>query len=110
MESGFYAIGQVARLTGLSIKAIRHYANTGTVTPSARSESGYRLYSPQDIWRLSLVRMLRELEFGLPQIRKILDRSPDIASVIQWQKSVLDMQIKHLTSVRSRLESIPSDI
>lgn len=110
MINGYYSIGETAHLTGLSIKAIRHYANENLVPPSALSESGYRLYAESDIWRLVLVRMLREMEFGLPQIRKILNRSLDIPSVIRWQKEVLDLQIAHLTNARSRLEQIPCEI
>lgn len=77
--------------------------------PSALSESGYRLYAASDIWKLVLVRMLREMKFSLKHIRKVLNRSLDIPSVIRWQKEVLDLQIAHLTNVRSRLDQIPYD-
>ena len=109
MLDGYYSIGEVAHLTGLSVKAIRHYANENLVEPSTRSDVGYRLYNPNDVWRLTLVRLLRELEFSLPQIQKILLRSPDVASVLQWQKNVLDLQIEHLKNVRSRIDQIPAD-
>lgn len=107
---GYLSIGEAARLTGISVKAIRHYANEQVVAPSAVSESGYRMYDPADVWRLTLVRLLREMEFGLPEIRKIMARSPDIPAVLQWQKEILDMQIAHLTTVRTQLEQIPPDV
>ncbi|WDL98616.1 MerR family transcriptional regulator [Alicyclobacillus sp. ALC3] len=109
MTSGLYSIGEAAKLTGLSVKAIRHYANEGVVTPAARSEAGYRLYATDDIWRLTLVRQLREMEFGLPQISRILNQAADVATVIDWHKRALDLQITHLTDIRARLDLIPQD-
>jgi hypothetical protein len=47
-----YPIGEVARRTGLSVKAIRYYADTGVVTPSGRTPAGYRLFSGADVARL----------------------------------------------------------
>ncbi len=107
MINGYYSIGETASLTGLTVKTIRHYANENVVAPSVLSEKGYRLYAPSDIWRLALVRLLRNMEFNLPQVRSILNQSADIPSVIRWQKDILDLQIRHLTDVRSRLEQIP---
>lgn len=109
MIDGYCAIGEAARLTGLSVKTIRYYANEGVVSPSIVSDNGYRLYSPSDLWRLGLVRLLRQLEFGLPEIRKILDRSLDVPEIILWQREVLDLQIRHLVQVRTLLDRIPAD-
>lgn len=109
MKNEYYSIGETARLTGLSVKAIRHYAIENIVAPSMVSESGYRLYDANALWRLALVRQLRKMEFTLPLIRNILNHSPDIPAVIRWQKEALDLQIRHLTKVRSQLEQIPLD-
>lgn len=110
MINGYYSIGETAHRTGLSVKAIRHYANENLVPPSAVSATGYRLYAASDIWKLVLVRLLWDMEFSLPQIRMILNQSPDIPSVIRWQKELFGLKIAHLTEVRSRLEQIPCDI
>ena len=55
------SIGQVARLTGLSVPTIRFYSDEGLVPPVGRSPGGYRLYDHESLCRLELVRTLRDL-------------------------------------------------
>ncbi len=70
-----FTVGESARLAHVSVRALHHYDAIGLVRPSARSESGYRLYSGEDLERLRRVRFYRELEFGLGQIAEMLDDS-----------------------------------
>lgn len=66
-------IGEVAARTGLSLRTIRHYEETGLVTPSARSQGGFRLYTENDVARLMVVRRMKPLGFTLDQMRDLLD-------------------------------------
>ncbi|MEU4804542.1 MerR family transcriptional regulator [Actinosynnema sp. NPDC023587] len=66
-------IGEVAARTGLSLRTIRHYEQTGLVTPSARSRGGFRLYTEADVARLTVVRRMKPLGFTLEQMRDLLD-------------------------------------
>ncbi|GCD32731.1 MerR family transcriptional regulator [Streptomyces chrestomyceticus JCM 4735] len=66
-------IGEVAARTGLSLRTIRHYEETGLVTPSARSQGGFRLYTEADVARLMVVRRMKPLGFTLDQMRDLLD-------------------------------------
>ncbi len=110
MIGGRYTIGEAAKRTGLSVKAIRHYADERVVAPTAVSAAGYRLYSLDDLWRLGLVRILRQLEFGLPEIRGILAGSRDIQTVVRVQRDAIDLQIRRLSSVRSLLARVPEGV
>lgn len=65
-------IGEVAERTGLSINTLRHYDQVGLVTPSARSQGGFRLYTEQDVARLLLIRRMKPLGFSLDQMRELL--------------------------------------
>ena len=58
---GGLTIGQLARMTGLSVKTIRWYSDQGLVPPAGRSAAGYRLYDSEALVRLELVRTLRRL-------------------------------------------------
>lgn len=65
-------VGEVSRMSGVSVRTLHHYDEIGLVTPAGRSEAGYRLYAEDDIARLRRVLFYRELEFGLGEIAKIL--------------------------------------
>ncbi|MEU4091685.1 MerR family transcriptional regulator [Streptomyces sp. NPDC026673] len=73
MESGHMQIGEVAARTELSLRTIRHYEETGLVTPSARSQGGFRLYTEADVARLMAIRRMKPLGFTLDQMRDLLD-------------------------------------
>lgn len=65
-------IGEVSERTGLSLRTIRYYGEMGLVTPSARTQGGFRLYTESDIARLVLVRRMKPLEFSLDEMRDLL--------------------------------------
>src|ERR687895_1575074 len=61
-------IGEVARATGLTVRALHHYDEIGLLVPSERSGSGYRLYSDADVARLYRIRALSGMGFTLAEI------------------------------------------
>jgi DNA-binding transcriptional MerR regulator len=67
-----YTVGEVARMSHVSVRTLHHYDGIGLLTPSGRSAAGYRLYSETDLRRLRQVLFYRELDFGLDQIAEIL--------------------------------------
>lgn len=65
-------IGQAARASDISAKMIRYYEHLGIFSPSARSTSGYRQYSEQDLHALQFIRSARDLGFSLSQIGSLM--------------------------------------
>ena len=65
-------MGEVARLSHVSVRTLHHYDAIGLLTPSARSPAGYRLYSGTDLRRLHQILFYRELGFALEEIADIL--------------------------------------
>lgn len=66
-------IGELAERTGLSIRTLRHYDEIGLLRPSARSEGGFRLYTPDDESRLLLIRRMKPLGYSLEQMGELLE-------------------------------------
>ena len=58
-------VGELARSTGLTVRTLHHYDEIGLLKPSDRSESGYRLYSQQDVARLHAIQAMRHLGLAL---------------------------------------------
>ena len=65
-------IGQVAELTGLSVRTLRHWEEAGLVTPSARTPGGFRLYTDRDVERLRTIRRMKPLGFTLEEMTQLL--------------------------------------
>ncbi|MEV3858070.1 MerR family transcriptional regulator [Streptomyces sp. NPDC050095] len=99
-------IGQLARRTGLTVRTIRYWSDEGVLHPVTRSGGGYRLYDAESVARLELIRTLRELGFGLDDVRKVLAGEADIAAVAAAHVAALDAQIKVLRLNRAVLSTV----
>ncbi|MFG2784712.1 MerR family transcriptional regulator [Streptomyces prunicolor] len=80
MSSEHMQIGEVAARTELSLRTIRHYEETGLVTPSARSRGGFRLYTESDVARLMVIRRMKPLGFTLDEMRDLLEATDRLDS------------------------------
>lgn len=65
-------IGEVAERTSLSLRTLRHYDDIGLVTPSGRTDGGFRLYTEDDVARIVLIRRMKPLGYTLEQMRDVL--------------------------------------
>lgn len=65
-------IGEVAELTSLSLRTLRHYEDVGLVEPSGRTDGGFRLYTQRDVSRLMIVRRMKPLGYSLEEMSALL--------------------------------------
>jgi MerR family transcriptional regulator, thiopeptide resistance regulator len=99
-----FTVGRLARLSGLSVRSLRHYDEIGLLVPSQRSDAGYRLYSDSDIERLYRIQSLRELGWTLAEVQTALaDGGVSIPQVLERQIASLQTQIEHATALHARL-------
>jgi DNA-binding transcriptional MerR regulator len=101
-----YSIGDLARRTGLTVKAIRFYADSGIVPPTDRSPTGYRRYDVAAVARLDFVRTLRDLGLDLATIRKVMDRELSLPEVAAAHAEALAVQIRTLRLRRAVLTAV----
>jgi DNA-binding transcriptional MerR regulator len=74
-------IGEFARLSGLSQKALRRYDELGLLPPArVDASSGYRRYAPGQVERARLVALLRQIGVPLARIQAILDLDAEAAA------------------------------
>ena len=92
-------IGEVEKLTGIPKRKLKYFIEQGLVQPSQKSESGYWLYSDEDMKRVRLASLCQELDFPARSIRTILT---DPASY--WQEE-LERQVTRLTDKKARTET-----
>jgi len=105
-DDALRTIGDLARLTGLTVKTIRFWSDAGVVPPTDRTPAGYRLYGPDALARLDLVRTLRELGVDLATIQRVLEREVTVAEVAAAHAEALDVQIRTLRLRRAVLRAV----
>jgi DNA-binding transcriptional MerR regulator len=95
-DSLLLSIGELARRSGLPVRTIRFWSDTGVLPPAERTEGGRRLYDAACLARLELIVTLRELGLGLPDVRRVLAGQAAVAEVAAVHLEALDAQIRTL--------------
>ena len=70
-----WKVGELARRTGMSVRALHHYDEIGLLEPRLRTPSGHRLYGREDIERLQQIQSLRLMGLPLDEVRRLIDGS-----------------------------------
>jgi DNA-binding transcriptional MerR regulator len=92
-------IGQLARLSGLTPRALRHYDKLGVLRPAEVSGgNGYRLYDRGQVETARQIRVLRELEVPLDEVRRIVadPDSDDAARRIAAHRARVEARLTEL--------------
>ncbi|ODP35663.1 MerR family transcriptional regulator [Pandoraea sp. ISTKB] len=107
-------VGELAKRSGLTVRTLHHYDTLGLLSPSARSDAGYRLYDLGDITRLHEIQALRRFGMSLADIGQWLanrDTSSDtLDSLIARQIDMLTRQIDDASRLRSRLVQLQTQL
>lgn len=100
-------VGEVAELLGLTVRTLHHWDRSGLVSPSGRSASGYRLYSPKDVARLQRVQVYRELRLPLDRIKGLLAGEPtETAATLREQSASVQAEAERLLRLAEGLERL----
>lgn len=75
-----HTVSEVAKLSGVSIRALHHYDEIGLLKPSVTGANGYRYYDREALLRLQQILVHRELGLSLEEIGRVLD-APDFDRV-----------------------------
>ena len=105
-QETFLSIGEFARLSGLSVGALRHYDELAIITPAQVDRStSYRRYRREQLDDARLVSTLRELEMPLEEIRELLviDDPAERRAVLTRHRDRLDVRVTRLGRVLHHL-------
>jgi MerR family copper efflux transcriptional regulator len=116
MERDGLLIGEVARRSGASRKALRIYESAGILPPSRRTLSGYRLYTADSLAVLSFLTQARRLGFTLGEIKRIVairrqgrSACSHVRDLVSRKAQEMDERLKDLTEVRNSLRDLLDD-
>ena len=101
----YYKISEISKLYGIGTDTVRYYEKVGILKPK-RDVNGYRSYNLQDIYKLNVIRDLRELDFSTERIKEYLDfQSLDnTLSLLHEESALLNRQLEELSLRRSAIE------
>ncbi len=110
-------IGEVARRTDLTVKAIQYYERVGLIPRIVRGETGYRVFTEQHIRRLQQIKTLKALGLSLSAIRDIfpsaataacacIDASSHLHGVLREQTKRIQQEVLRLVQLQEEVQRI----
>ena len=107
------ALGAAARASGVSAKMVRHYESLGLLGAVARTDAGYRQYTPADVHTLRFIKRARDLGFSMAEIAELVslwhDRrraSADVKRIAQTHVAELEKRIQAMQDMRRTLQNL----
>lgn len=90
-----YTVKQVAKLSGVSVRALHHYDEIGLLKPAHIGANRYRYYGEDELLRLQQILIHRELDIPLSEIAAILDAPGfDRLATLQGQRDRLEQEAR----------------
>jgi DNA-binding transcriptional MerR regulator len=103
--NNLWKVGDLAKLTGLTVRTLRFYDQIGLFSPSGQTDSGHRLYDESDLSRLHQILTLKELGLSLEEIKETLSaKQISPLEMVTLQKQRIKEQIKQQQKLLEQLE------
>ena len=98
-------IGLVAKLSNLTVKTVRYYADINIVKPGRNPKTGYRSYSSDDVAKLQFIRKARQFNFSIDECRELLSLYQDKN---RSSKEVKRLTTEKILEIEPKLEELNS--
>ena len=106
-------IGEASKLSDLTVKATRYYANIDLVKPRQNSQTGYRNYTEKDVLKLKFIGKARSFNFSIDECRELLslyeneNRPSKVVKKMTLEKiSEIDQKLNDLKALRKELSHL----
>ena len=103
-------IGKAAKLSNLTVKTVRYYADIGLVSPVKNNKTGYRDFSEDDVARLQFVSKARKFNFTIQECEELLSlysdknrSSKEVKSLTLEKISEIDGKLLELKELKKQL-------
>ena len=109
-------IGKAAKLSGLTVKTVRYYANINLVTPYQDIKTAYRDYLDEDVAKLQFIGKARQFNFSIEDCRELMslyedkNRSSKEVKALTLEKiSEIDKKLIELKNLRDQLNHLATN-
>jgi DNA-binding transcriptional MerR regulator len=102
------SIGDLARATGLTVRALRHYQDLGLLVPAAVDPATrYRAYGPEQVERAQAIARLRRLGLPLARVRDYLAAAPaERLRLLEDHRAELDERLRSTARLQLELDRL----
>ena len=104
-------IGKAAKLSNLTVKAVRYYANIGLVKPQQSLTTGYRNFTDEEVIKLKFIGKARKFDFSIDECKELLSLyenksrpSKDVKKLTLEKISQIDDKVKQLQNLKDELK------
>lgn len=98
------SVGQVADLFAITVRTLHHYDEIGLVVPGERSPAGYRVYTHDDLARLSTVVVYRRLGFCLEEVAQLLADPSSVRDHLTRQRAAVMTRLEELRELVTAID------
>lgn len=103
-------IGKAAKLSNLTVKTVRYYADIGLVSPVKNNNTGYRDFSEDDVARLQFISKARKFNFSIQECEELLSlysdknrSSREVKALTVEKISEIDIKLLELKDLKKQL-------
>ncbi len=108
-----YTTGEIAKLTGITVRTVQYYDSRGILVPSDFSEGGRRLYNDEDLKKLRLICFMRDLDISINDIGEILEAENSqniIGTMLDQKLAMVQEEIAEQENRRDTLLTIKKEM
>lgn len=99
-----WKIGQLAAMTGITVRTVRYYDELGLLKPARVTEAGHRLYDADSMTTLYRIMALKDIGMSLHEIAELnAGRDVDIRALLDAHLARLEEEITHRQRLMSKL-------
>ena len=105
-----YSISEIAKLTELTTRTLRHYEDKGLLVPLSIGNNGYRYYNDEAIARIDEIKKLKLMEFSLEEIKELIKLKEEslensLMERLTSKLSFLDSEISRLKQSKNEIKT-----
>jgi MerR family transcriptional regulator, copper efflux regulator len=99
-------VGDLARQTGKTVRAIHLYEELGLLTPAVRSKGGFRMYRGDGVKRIEWIQKLQDMGFSLTEIKVFLRVWEECATAPKAMSTVREIFADKLRETRETIDRL----
>jgi MerR family transcriptional regulator, copper efflux regulator len=106
-------VGELARLSGKTVRALHLYEERGLLDPAERSKGGYRLYAQDALVRVRWISKLQEMGFSLNDIQSMLrqwEQSGSAPDAMLRVGELLKVKLEETREQITRLQALENEL